>query len=180
MGTELLELARKLSQAILTQYMFANRDVRTTDYLQSQRDITPILEDAGFDSLLDPNLTLKLMQEGIFYQPLEKQVGHVVIISAYLGTVEEVQENYHICKLDGNFNGIDFYDGHTNKDPTIIKILPLRILINKTSIEQAFEGLEPQKDTAELTKKYMGEVLQTPDLRVHPDTQRLKDYLKNC
>lgn len=175
-----IELANAIRELMLFRY---EDSTANKSHLKNLNDIAKkayaLLDDTGFSTIFDDGLINAFENKNIFYEPHIEFIRQQRLPTAYLGDIIQIKDNIYVCTINGRFKGIDFYNGHINKKPTVIQQVSKGILIHRDNVIKGFKGLYPNKDSEIMAKEYVDCVSREGLFGSHNETTKsLINYLK--
>ena len=166
-----------------------DREVPLEGYVNTLNKAYAHVKGNGFSSVLNEALPSYFERKDIFYEAHLQDINKRTIISAFAGNILDREGDYFICTTSGSFEGIDFYDSHIGKHPTLVRTLPrglsskdkeeARILIYRDNIEKAFSSLEPAREPERAATAYIDEIIGSrTSVELHQKTAQLMDQLR--
>ena len=174
-----IELAIAIRELILFRYEDSQNKSYLTNLISISQKTDSLLKANNFSNIFDDGLIDFFENENIFYEPYIEIIGDKTLSAAYLGDILQKRDKIYVCTINGRFKGVDFYNGHINKKPTIIQQVSKGILIHKDNVIKGFKGLYPNKDSEIMTKEYIDCVSREGLFGSHNETTKsLINYLK--
>ena len=175
-----IELAIAIRELILFHYEDSQNKSYLTNLISISQKTDSLLRTNNFSSIFDDGMIDFFENENIFYEPYIENIGEIMASAAYLGDILQKRDKIYVCTINGRFKGVDFYNGHINKKPTVIQQVSKGILIHKDNVLKGFKGLFPNKNSDIMADEYIDCVCKEGLFGSHNEiTKNMMNYLKS-